>query len=81
VVRLGFPCGGKRCGRAVHPYDRGFPDSRNREQTESMLAGTLERARLEPRTEYYLAVVLPEDETLVGFARLGFAGVRAAKLG
>ena len=46
-----------------------------------MLAGTLERARLEPRTEYYLAVVLPEDETLVGFARLGFAGVRAAKLG
>ena len=57
-------------------------DSRTRDQAEAMLEGVLERARLEPRTEFYLAVTLPGDEDQVlGFARLGLDGVKAAKLG
>lgn len=44
-----------------------------------MLAGILERAHQEPRTEFYLAV--DRNESLIGFARLGLAGVQAAKLG
>ena len=39
-----------------------------------------QRAQSTPRTEYYLAVTAPNDE-LVGFARLGVTGVKAAKLG
>jgi ribosomal-protein-alanine N-acetyltransferase len=57
-------------------------DSRTRDQAATMLGGILERARLEPRTEYYLAIALPGDEHQVaGFARLGLDGVMAAKLG
>jgi ribosomal-protein-alanine N-acetyltransferase len=42
----------------------------------------LERARLDPRTEYYLSITLPDDEhRWPGFARLGLDGVKAAKLG
>jgi RimJ/RimL family protein N-acetyltransferase len=55
-------------------------DSRSREQAAQMIEGVVERAQLEPRTEYYLAAVL-HDDSLVGFARLGLTGVRAAKLG
>lgn len=53
-------------------------DSRSRSQVESMLDGVVERARQEPRSEYYLAVDAPD---LVGFVRLGLSGVQAAKLG
>jgi len=57
-------------------------DSRTREQAAAMLEGILERARLDQRTEYYLAVTVPDDEGQVaGFARLGLDGVKAAKLG
>jgi RimJ/RimL family protein N-acetyltransferase len=57
-------------------------DTRTPDEAKQMLAGILDRARLEPRTEYYLAVALPADESrVIGFARLGLAGVRAAKLG
>jgi ribosomal-protein-alanine N-acetyltransferase len=55
-------------------------DSRSPEATADMIIGTIERACHEPRTEYYLAVT-DEDDALIGFARLGFAGVKAAKLG
>ncbi|MCA1705134.1 MAG: GNAT family N-acetyltransferase [Actinobacteria bacterium] len=55
-------------------------DTRSRAQAADMLSGTLERAKLEPRTEYYLAATTA-DEGLVGFARLGLNGVHAAKLG
>lgn len=55
-------------------------DSRDRERAAQMIEGVIERATLEQRTEYYLAVVL-DDDSLIGFARLGLAGVRAAKLG
>ena len=57
-------------------------DSRSRAEAEAMLAGVIERAGLEPRTEYYLAVTLPGDEAQVaGFCRLGLDGAKAAKLG
>lgn len=56
-------------------------DSRSTEQTAAMVAGIVERATLAPRNEYYLAVTLPNDERVIGFARLGFNGVNAAKLG
>jgi len=55
-------------------------DSRTREQTVQMIEGTIERTQHDPRTEYYLAVVMPDDE-LVSFARLGLDGVQAANLG
>jgi len=55
-------------------------DSRSPAATADMITGTIERARQEPRTEYYLAVS-DETDALIGFARLGFAGVKAAKLG
>lgn len=53
-------------------------DARDKRQAESMITGVMERARSEPRTEYYLAIDAPE---LVGFVRLGLSGIRAAKLG
>jgi [ribosomal protein S5]-alanine N-acetyltransferase len=57
-------------------------NSRTRTEAAAMLEGILERARLDPRTEYYLAVTLPDDgDQVAGFARLGLAGVKAAKLG
>ncbi|MEW2527526.1 GNAT family protein [Streptomyces sp. NPDC047071] len=57
-------------------------DSRDRDQAVAMVEGTLERARQEPRTEFYLAVVKPTDqERVIGFARIGLAGVKAGKLG
>jgi RimJ/RimL family protein N-acetyltransferase len=55
-------------------------DTRSPEQAAEMLNGILDRAKLEPRTEYYLAVTTA-DAGLVGFARLGLDGVQAAKLG
>ena len=57
-------------------------DSRDKAQAAAMLEGILERATAEPRTEYYLAIALPEnDRQVVGFARLGLTGVKAGKLG
>ncbi|WP_255375904.1 GNAT family N-acetyltransferase [Saccharomonospora sp. CUA-673] len=59
-------------------------DARTRDEASAMLNGILERAQVEPRSEYYLAIT-PKGESpsggVVGFARLGFAGVQAAKLG
>jgi RimJ/RimL family protein N-acetyltransferase len=56
-------------------------DSRDRDQTTDMLKGAVERSQLVPREEYYLAVVLPGSDRVVGFVRLGLTGVKAAKLG
>lgn len=55
-------------------------DTRTREQTTTMIEGAVTRAQLDLRTEFYLAVTLPDGE-LIGFARLGLDGVQAAKLG
>lgn len=56
-------------------------DSRSREQAAAMLAGVIERAQQEPRTEYYLAVCPMGDNQIVGFVRLALSGVAAGKLG
>jgi RimJ/RimL family protein N-acetyltransferase len=56
-------------------------DSRDRDGARAMLAGTIERAQLEPRTEFYLAVTLPVSDRLIGLVRIGLAGVKAGKLG
>ncbi|WP_216678624.1 GNAT family N-acetyltransferase [Streptomyces sp. MNP-20] len=57
-------------------------DSRHRDQAVAMVEGTLERAQQEPRTEFYLAVAKPSNEDhVIGFARIGLAGVKAGKLG
>ena len=56
-------------------------DSRDLAGAEAMIDGAIERAQHQPRTEFYLAVVLPEHDELIGFARLAYAGVQAAKLG
>lgn len=58
-------------------------DSRDLASTEAMIDGAIERAQHQPRTEFYLAVVLPDpdQDELIGFARLAYTGVQAAKLG
>ena len=56
-------------------------NSRTREETRAMLAGAVERAQSDPRPDYYLAIVLPETDQLIGFTRIGLAGVKAGKLG
>jgi [ribosomal protein S5]-alanine N-acetyltransferase len=56
-------------------------DSRDLDGAATMIHAAVERARQEPRTEFYLAVTLPADDELIGFARLALDGVRAGKLG
>lgn len=56
-------------------------DSRNLEQARSMISGAIERRELNPRSEYYLAITKSDNDKLIGFARLGLSGVKAAKLG
>lgn len=57
-------------------------DSLTAEQQSVRLTQAISRAASDPRTEYYLAVTtFVDDAELVGFARLGLSGVRAAKLG
>lgn len=55
-------------------------DSRSLAEAQTLIEGAIHRARLNPRTEYYMAVTLPGDR-LIGFVRLGLDGVQAAKLG
>lgn len=56
-------------------------DSKTRDQQAELLAAAIDRAQHDPRTEYYLAVTTHDDDRLIGFARLGLTGVKAAKLG
>lgn len=56
-------------------------NSRTHDETRAMLAGAIERAKLEPRTEYYLPITLPHDDRAIGFARIGLDGIQAGKLG
>lgn len=55
-------------------------DSRSPAATADMITAAIQRANSEPRTEYYLAIA-DEKDVLIGFVRLGFTGVKAAKLG
>jgi [ribosomal protein S5]-alanine N-acetyltransferase len=65
--------------------DRLSFNARDRAGATAMLTGIIERAGHQPRTEYYLAVTVTVNVSatpcMVGFARLGLDGVRAAKLG
>ncbi|WP_213003160.1 GNAT family N-acetyltransferase [Winogradskya consettensis] len=54
-------------------------DNRDYAASVEMMRGAVQRAQQDPRTEYYLAVTAADE--LVGFVRLGLAGVKAAKLG
>ncbi|PHQ53594.1 hypothetical protein BLA24_00025 [Streptomyces cinnamoneus] len=56
-------------------------DSRDRQGTQEMLEGAISRAQREPRDEYYLAIVAPPSDHVIGFCRIGLSGVRAGKLG
>ncbi|GAB3458297.1 GNAT family N-acetyltransferase [Actinophytocola sediminis] len=56
-------------------------DAKSRDQQAELLAAAIDRARHDPRTEYYLAITTHDDDQLIGFARLGLSGVKAAKLG
>lgn len=56
-------------------------DTRTREQSRTGLQGIIERARHQPRTEYYLAVTTPKHDRVIGFILLGLDGVKAGKLG
>ncbi|MFF7845232.1 GNAT family N-acetyltransferase [Streptomyces ossamyceticus] len=56
-------------------------DSRNRDQAVAMIEGAIERAHQEPRTEFYLGVTKRDDDSVIGFARIGLSGVQAGKLG
>ncbi|WP_424887420.1 GNAT family N-acetyltransferase [Streptomyces sp. XH2] len=56
-------------------------DSRDRQGTQAMLEGAISRAQEEPRNEYYLAIVAPPSDHVIGFCRIGLSGVRAGKLG
>jgi ribosomal-protein-alanine N-acetyltransferase len=55
-------------------------DSRDHAGALAMIEGAISRAQTEPRNEYYLAVTDKADR-MIGFARLGLTGVKAAKLG
>jgi RimJ/RimL family protein N-acetyltransferase len=55
-------------------------DSRTRDQALATVNGAVERAQLNPREEYYLAITRRDDQ-LIGFIRLALGGVQAAKLG
>ena len=56
-------------------------DTRDRSATQAMLAAAIAAAATRPRAECYLAVVLPANDRVIGFARLALGGVKAAKLG
>ena len=56
-------------------------DSRDRDAAEKALTAIVERAAQEDRPDYLLAVTRRDDDSVVGFARLGPTGVKAVHLG
>ena len=54
-------------------------DSRDHAQVEAMVSGIVGRAHEKDRTEHYFAI--ESGAEFVGFVRLGFSGVKAAKIG
>lgn len=56
-------------------------DSRDRTQALAMIEGTIERARQEPRSEFYFGVTKHDDDHVIGFARIALSGVQSGKLG
>jgi len=56
-------------------------DTRSRDQQEALLASDIARSKLEPRPDYYLAVVERDSGTMIGFVWLGLARPGTAELG
>jgi ribosomal-protein-alanine N-acetyltransferase len=56
-------------------------DSRDRATAQRMIDDAIERAKLTPRNEYYLAITRSDDDSLIGTCRVALSGVKAAKLG
>ena len=56
-------------------------DSRDRAEAEKSLTAIVERSAQEDRPDYLLAVTRRDGDSVVGFARLGPTGVKAAHLG
>jgi ribosomal-protein-alanine N-acetyltransferase len=56
-------------------------DSRPHEAAVAMMERAVQVAEQDPRTEYYLGITTPEDDTVIGFVRLELTGHQGAKLG
>ncbi|MEU8227746.1 GNAT family protein [Kribbella sp. NPDC048915] len=56
-------------------------DSYDRAKAEQTLAGIVERSAQPDRPDYMLAVTRPDDDRVIGFARIAPSGAWAAKLG
>jgi RimJ/RimL family protein N-acetyltransferase len=56
-------------------------DSYDRAKAEQALAGIVERSAREDRPDYMVAVTRPDDDHVIGFARIAPSGPWAAKLG
>jgi len=56
-------------------------DTRDRDQAAKTLTEFVERSARDDRPDYLLAVTRLHDDRMVGFARLGPTGVKAAHLG
>src|ERR671937_1243561 len=56
-------------------------DTRGRDQAEKSLSEIVERSARDDRPDYVLAVTGLHNDRMVGFARLGPTGVKAAHLG
>jgi len=56
-------------------------DSYDRAKAEEVLAGIVERSARDDRPDYMLAITRPDDDHLIGFARIAPSGPWAAKLG
>ncbi|HEY4569498.1 MAG TPA: GNAT family protein, partial [Kribbella sp.] len=50
-------------------------------KAEEVLAGIVERSARDDRPDYMLAITRPDDDHLIGFARIAPSGPWAAKLG
>jgi Acetyltransferases, including N-acetylases of ribosomal proteins len=55
-------------------------DTRTRTEQAERLAQDIDRARAEPRPDYYLAIV-NSDDLLIGFVRIGLGRDRSGELG
>jgi len=56
-------------------------DSRSQAAAQEGIDGAIQRAKSQPRNEFYLAITQMDDDALIGTCRLALTGVKAAKLG
>ena len=56
-------------------------DSYDRDKAGKVLAGIVQRSAQEDRPDYMLAVTRPDEDRVIGFARIAPSGPWAAKLG